>query len=265
MEITHVGSLPHLDISSALDYTFLFDVPVMPSLPQLHENEFMHLDLVTNVGMGEMLNGKLSLNLKGEVSYKYKYLNQFLHQFDRTNHESFKFQLIGPSTLWSLSDKINSLEEIIKFLTPVYAKLVQSLARYGDFIFVLDEPILNQDSLSLLNQLVTSIKGDSIIGLHTCAKQEITTLNKLENFDFLNIDADLYSHEELIGVNNKRSLGTSLEYDQEFWQLFLKNTHNFLLTPSCGLGIKNIKELEPIFNRLQGIKRNCLASNLNEF
>lgn len=247
IQTTHVGSLPFLTLEKALDYTFRFDVPVLFTLPKLYEHQFIHKEIF-----------EIS---KHKRPYFYE---EFKQKAKEKGVKKIKYQLLGPVSFFALN--LNQKMEIDNFLN-LHKMCVDLLQKDFELLYVLDEPLLdrvNDESFAVLKSLSESlIQKDSLeLAIHCCAKLPSEMLGKF-NFCPLNLDIALYDHFSLDkemfifpGINlNKKHL------DQEF-----KN-NNILryISPSCGLALNNVKELDTLFNRLDEIKKSCINSSFLRF
>lgn len=130
IKTTGIGSLPHINVDSAISYSFRFDIPFLPQLPVYNSNEYMLFQsLFPLPGLQKPVNGiplldlKLwlknrgTLHLKAEQAHKSKNyseflppkdvsscLNAFIFELEQNKSTEAKFQLCGPFTC------INSLK-----------------------------------------------------------------------------------------------------------------------------------------------------------
>lgn len=132
MEIlsTGIGSLPHINIDSALAYSFRFDIPFLPQIPVYNDNEYMlYQSLHSLPGMKKPENGIPHLDLKEWLRHRQSFrdkakralstndfsefypskdvwscLTAFLFELEQRKIHTAKIQLCGPMTC------INSLK-----------------------------------------------------------------------------------------------------------------------------------------------------------
>lgn len=187
--ITGIGSLPHHNVDSAIEYSFRHDIPFLPQLPIYNPNEYMIYQSLHNMpGILKPENGIVLLDLKkwlknrNDFSEKYKEAkykndfscflpsiesmsawNAFLFELEERDLNNAKIQLAGPFTcvqMLKLSDHeaITSYPDIISdILICVEAQaraMVQALKeRNVNPILFIDEPGLMvlspQNTLSL--------------------------------------------------------------------------------------------------------------------
>jgi methionine synthase II (cobalamin-independent) len=272
VSLTHVGSLPHKDLSSALDYTFKFDLPVLFTLPNLDENQYMGKDIVTQLGIGDYsLEHQISLNknyMNSKERLKPPFLHEFLNELKSKGRTGFKYQLIGPVTFFHLLGKTEfSIEEVGEFLAKKYIDLLKLLGPFGLELFILDEPVLGNSTEGQREYLKTFLielykKTNINTGLHVCSKLEPNALMKFEGF-VLNLDYSLYSSDEIASIKETNFIGLSHGglSDCHKAEDFNKNlADKVFLSPSCGLAFHQIDEIDNIFNNLSQTKGLFLAS-----
>lgn len=239
MKTTHVGSLPFKTVAEALDYTFLWDVPVLFSLPQMRSQEFMGRDLLTMLGV----EATRSLD---KAFYKSKrelipfHLKEFLRfREEKKNGSLFKYQLIGPVTFYQMLPNKNEIDfNFLKdFLLEKYIRLIEKLAVHGDIFFVLDEPMLGShisfySDKIYLNELSKVCKHSYI---HCCDKLDLSTLEKIKSS--LHLDMKLYPELLSSGELANEFIGLDKLSDLKF------SDKSKFISPSCGLGIKKPSEI----------------------
>jgi hypothetical protein len=263
---THCGSLPFVDISRAIDFTFLFDIPTLFTLPQLDPNQFMGRDLIYLLNIGDPQKLKLTSNyLESQVNILPFYADAFFDEFKKNKAQRFKYQLIGPYTFYkmlNLASDINRVD-IGKFLLDKYSILLNTFNSYGDCLFVLDEPMLNlahRDEVEWLNRFAKqlgSIDGVTI-GFHICSKQTAETLTQLRNFS-LYLDYELYTKEEIIQMDMVNFIGIdtsgSRHLPNEITFMRNKASDQCLIAPSCGLALHNQEKLSDVWHFLNQTKQ----------
>lgn len=121
---TGIGSLPHINVDSAIEYSFRFDIPFLPQLPVYNPNEYMlYQSLSALPGIIKPKNGIVLLNLKVwaqkrrlflaqvELANKtkdyssflpssdaWKAFSAFLFEIRERKPEKVKLQICGPFT-----------------------------------------------------------------------------------------------------------------------------------------------------------------------
>lgn len=251
MKTTLVGSLPFLSTTQAIDYTFEWDVPTLFTLPQKDRRQFMGHDLAYLMNICEdSSKKKLVLRrdyLKCTKKIEPFYLKEFLEARDRVqNKELFKYQLIGPVTLYHMLDNKDEInfEDFSKHLFDHYTDCIQKLSAYGKMIFSLDEPLLNINKdfykTSLYKNFLKSISAE--VYIHCCSN---ILLADCQGFlDSLHLNHSLYNGQEgmpcfFIGLEMNDTNLPQLIVD------FQKNKNKVkLISPSCGLALESIQALE---------------------
>jgi hypothetical protein len=233
MKLTHVGSLPFLDINKALDYTFLWDIPVLPSLPILDKNQFLGEDIKTLLDLN-----RLGLNSKKELEPFY--FEPFIKELKARSMTRFKYQLIGPVTFYEMNKDKFEFNELVDFFEIKYSCLLKNLQGYGELLFVLDEPLLDKNydfyRSERGNSFIKKLETSAEIFIHSCAQLE---LEKTQGYThYLNIDLSLYDRNEK-KLEEIQFPGSS------------KLGHAKYLSPSCGLALKTEKQCFEILSRLK--------------
>lgn len=205
---TGIGSLPHINIDSALAYSFRHDLAFLPQLPKYNPNEFMLYQGLSKLpGIEKPVAGVTLFNLKKwlkerskfhELTQKaisnndysdfipdsnsYSCLNGFLFELAEREAVSAKIQIIGPFTaIQSLRLSDNSpifeykdvIDDITLCLLMSAKALIQKTKDYvQEVVFFIDEPALFMFSPKNANML-ESYKAF----IHLC--NELTQINKL--------------------------------------------------------------------------------------
>lgn len=243
--ISHVGSLPFTDPLQALNYTFEFDLPVLFSLPKKDPDEFMLTQVIKSLKLDSKNWDHASL---AEISIPY--MDLFRKRHDGSD---FKYQLVGPHTLWKCIDTKNILKrsnqsDFYDYILAKYTNALKELSAIGELIFFLDEPMLAEQSgndLTLLEDFIEKLRPFcKEIGLHCCGKVLKKQLPRIE-LDYLNLDLELYDTktEPFILEITAPGLGDKSS--------FIPTQNTRLLTPSCGLALKSIESTAAI---LKGLK-----------
>ncbi|MFT6630119.1 MAG: hypothetical protein ACJAS4_000053 [Bacteriovoracaceae bacterium] len=272
LSLTHVGSLPYVDIKTALDFTFKFDLPVLFSLPNLDKRQFMGKDIVYQLEIGDYTaEHKIQLNDDFQDSSKSlypPYRDAFLERMKQENKTEFKFQLIGPITFFKLiGNSKASLEEVGNFLLKKYQDLILSLCADGLSLFILDEPALAKSTtedrkfLRYFLRELEEIRGVSI-GIHVCSKLKLMEISEFKGI-LLNLDYSLYTKAEIRSMSETNFIGLNLgKLSSEHTTSDFKTNQelNFYLSPSCGLCFHLPEEVEHIIHNLRTVKAKFLAS-----
>ena len=252
--LTHVGSLPFLDITTALEYTFRFDIPVLFSLPILDPNQFMGFDILHLLDIKSPLAKENEFELKehfweSENKIKPYYQDEFLAKAKMKRVEKVKFQLIGPYTFYKLQQNSlqqTSFEKIASFLLIKYQDVLKTLTADISLFFCIDEPMLSSASfeeISLVKKFVqdlAKVEGAET-AIHCCAKLTLEQLNHLEGI-MLNLDTSLYD-EAFIERHREffRFPGIPLQGIKGDLSKICKDAR--YVSPSCGLALKEVDEL----------------------
>jgi hypothetical protein len=261
MLFTHVGSLPFLNTEDALDFTFDFDIPVLFTLPMMEPKEFMHLEMISNLGIGEFSENKIKFNdldINSSFEIKSQYEEPFFKRFKSSGCKRFKYQQTGPVTLFELSDKALTIDQIFDYLLVKFTQLLVRYRDYGQVLFIIDEPMLNinfskyRDKFNLFLEALSKLDGVEI-GVHICSKMSVEELNELR-CKYIHFDSSLYTPDEFSEITNTRFFGVSVpdntnEYIASKSSYFLQNAE--IISPSCGLALKNIKT---IYNNIEYLK-----------
>jgi hypothetical protein len=272
LNLTHVGSLPYVDIKTALDFTFKFDLPVLFSLPNLDNKQFMGKDIVYQLEIGDYTaEHKIQLNDDFQDSSKSlfsPYRDVFLERMKQENKTEFKFQLIGPITFFKLIENSKaSLEEVGSFLLKKYQNLVLSLCLDGLSLFILDEPVLAKstpEDRKFLRYFLKELEEITriSIGVHVCSKLKLEDISEFKGI-LLNLDYSLYTKAEIRSMSETNFIGLMLG------KLSSKHTTgdfkanqglSLYLSPSCGLCFHLPEEVEHIIDNLRTVKAKFLAS-----
>lgn len=225
---TGIGSLPHHNIDSAIEYSFRFDIPFFPQIPARNPNEFMLAQAMHGLpGLLCDSDGTVTVDVdvwnknRGALEgFQLKTLEPssdfascwrpFLWETIERKAPMVKAQIAGPLTCqWAakLSDgtpigshpKIAS--QILKLITRRAETMVQSISKTGAHaIFFIDEPALfaldknNPQHGVALNELKILIgalkKQGATVGLHCCSNTAWKPILEL-GMDILSVDAAL--------------------------------------------------------------------------
>lgn len=182
MLITGIGSLPFTEIEQALEYSFQHDLPFLPQLPQLNEDEMM----VTQ-----------SLDDSFETYACYEpFLNHIIHR----QIKKVKMQIAGPVTCSVIAEE--PIEIVIPQLLAKIEDMVAPFLEQGiEVLFFIDEPMLFvnfEGPLQLqLKNFVMQMKAKGIqVGLHCCSNPEWGPILGM-NLDYLSFDAQV-SYPDLV-------------------------------------------------------------------
>lgn len=141
---TGIGSLPHHNVDSAIDYSFKYDIPYLPQLPALNENEYMIQQALQNLP-GVMVTDEhivqvdLKVWLKGKDQYQ-AILNSAVQS---QNYQSFlprrEYYSCWPAFLFELEEKkpaVGKLQIAGPLTCQVVTKLTdgESIVEYADLL-----------------------------------------------------------------------------------------------------------------------------------
>lgn len=262
MKTTHVGSLPFLSINQALDYTFKFDVPVLPTLPKLDEKQFIGADIVHLLGLGRFSDGRMLLDndfYKTSKELIPFWASDFFARFKGSGRSEFKYQSIGPISFYRMAKKYKEIDfkAVYDLLMTKYSILLKQLKNEGDFLFVLDEPMLFEDfnnTYPALESFCEELKSiHANFAVHCCGKLKPHQLNQCS--PVMSIDFNLYSEQEILELKREIIPGVTF-YDEKPAYLHLLKDGNFsakYITPSCGLAYKTLDEVDMILENLMQI------------
>lgn len=162
-----IGSLPHKDIQKALDYSFSFDIPTLPTLPNLSEN-----DLSAN---------QLKANRLSQMFYCFREFCQRVKPYDL-----YKWQLLGPISASKLGENMGLYMGKFNVISEEISAIIKK-----DALIFIDEPMLSDgDDLSVYSEFT------NVAGIHCCQKLGLDTITKLP-FDLIALDTFLYSDDEI--------------------------------------------------------------------
>jgi methionine synthase II (cobalamin-independent) len=293
--ITGIGSLPHINVDSALDYSFEHDLVFLPQLNKLNYQEFMVYQsiskipglkvsqkLETTIIKDKLINSMdnfnnliesaindddiLLSNFLPDKEYMSS-LNSFFFEIEERNIKKIKLQLAGPLTCLLLlkDEEGNTIKDnfIIEFVSKVI--LISSLALIKkfktlgcDIIFIYDEPSLNV----LLHDQENSIKLFNFLTFH------FEVLSKHADEIGIHCCSNPDWHKvcslkiDYISIDNRLSLMNLFDvisFDSFKNEMNLKIIHGLIPT-----NIKDYK-LNDLFNDLlEDIKKISLKSGFSE-
>ncbi|MFK8139446.1 MAG: hypothetical protein AB8E15_13885 [Bdellovibrionales bacterium] len=176
IQTTGIGSLPHINVDAAIQYSFRHDIPFLPQLPIYNPNEYMiyqaleqfpgilkpqkgisHLDLKIWLKHRPRLKKEIQ---KAEVNKNYSSflpspealsaLNSFTFELENRKSKQAKLQIAGPFTLIQ-SLKLTDHSSILEFpdlVEDVFSYFKMSLKAYiqhfqspdRELIIFIDEP-----------------------------------------------------------------------------------------------------------------------------
>ena len=274
IEITHIGSLPFLDIEDAIDYTFKFDIPVLFTLPILHPNEFMGQDILNQLKIPfRMVDHKIYLEESSLVTSSElipPHYDRFINECVKRNRDEFKYQLIGPFTFYKMMTSSSNIafKDAWNFLFDKYLHLFDLFDSYK-IIFFIDEPsifLASTEELSLIKSFMDRLsvhKNIKNIGIHFCSKLHPRHFELFSPY-IINFDISQYISTELSEVKGFNSCGISAPYTNVQDNLGIiksKTKDRLYFTPSCGLAFDSSSSLEHIFNHLVNLKKLFLLDN----
>lgn len=219
MIITGVGSLPHTDPASAVEYVMKYDIPYLPEL------------LACGESMQEYLNRTEPLSSAEHLAE---------HSF-----EIIKMQCVGVVTAMNMgiSEDIATLkiiDHISKHMKYLNAKKI---------ILFLDEPVLGHSGLPFARMWENVFEEfDVIRGIHTCGNMLWDQLFEAQ-IDIINFDASLYDITKYYETRTKKiAWGVQKADDIKDWK------EDDLISPPCGLAQYSTDECEKILENLKEIK-----------
>lgn len=255
---THVGSLPFTNIKEAIEFNKKLDLPSLPTLPSISENEYMLQQIAGGIKNIKIENFKIVTNklvLNDEFKIKFLALDDFISEFKNT---TIKWQVVGPMTLLkSFAFQLSKKDQ--ECLLSWYQKLILNfhldlIKNFKQVYLILDEPLFDIKLRPELSASIKYFKQMNIeVGLHCCAKLKPTDLNGF-NLDMLSIDCSLYSSEELIEFRaacNTIVAGMISSVTAESIKIpkgFIRS--NDFISPTCGLAFSSQKTVKLIINKL---------------
>lgn len=260
IKTTHVGSLPFLDIKSALAYTFEWDIPALFTLPMKNKFEFLGNDLIASLGFEPTLNLPRDY-FKSRQEIAPHHLVQFLTFGEKIGKlESFKIQFPGPVTLYSMLENQDEIKfhELSEFLLEKYLVSIANLQKYGDILFVLDEPLLRNNILFYEKSatLLQLKETGSDVFVHCCDKIDLAQLEN--SLGSMHLDIGLYRDSPGFFELPLKFIGLNPAWD---WlptmggnNFLFKDSLN-LISPPCGLGLSKIQEVKGLPQLLQNFFR----------
>ncbi len=251
-----IGSVPFESVDEALDYVFSFDVPTLPNLPKIFENEFM-LNQAFDVLKGYKFTGaglKEDRDKQG-ANLHFSARDGFFERLD----SDYKWQACGPLTLLSALDHHPESERIVKqYLDRLISTQKEfNLLSDKSFLFFLDEPVLAfcENDKDILKNLYIELKSSSafdnaMFGVHVCSKVGFETLTELE-LDLYAIDPSLYDKDEIKRM--QQLLGQRLVYtpvSSKGLRISYNRLEEIYSAPACGGALSSECEMEQIKNTL---------------
>ena len=255
MLTTQIGSLPFLDISSAIDYAIQFDLPFIPSLPQLDKSEMM---------MALAMDGYLKM----DISIKEKCLIPMLEKY---RPERCKYQVLGPVSAMYIHNMKLDEQMLLEYLLQKISEVEKKFQQYNSqLVLFLDEPCLEfvgtKDYL-ILQKTVEALRDELKIydvGIHCCSNANWQRVNDLPismlSFDYYRYHQSLNQH--LMEFEDKTlcfgvlptTFDHSSNYNLNLQTKQIKNNikmvtdysfqnveRSFYVTPCCGLGMSSIE------------------------
>jgi hypothetical protein len=270
---SQISSLPHLDISKALDLSFSLTLPVIPELANIDSSDGMIVKSFKGFKNVDILNLKpiihsteLNPIQSGDIS---PFFDEFKDMFENSHHVHFKFHHMGPFSACYFA-QVNSKTELInQFMQNILNKIryiAESFPKTKIY-FCLDEPSINFIDQSFISAhqesyeyFLTKIKEYGIIGFHCCDKIDLSFFEKFTHY-FLSFDTTINSVGDILEFCHHKTVTPHLgikEADQSkvdlLKQLVKANSlRKAYITPSCGLLTHSIKGSEELlqFLRLQ--------------
>lgn len=227
--ITQIGSLPHKDVKSALEYSLKHDTPFLPELPK--KGDAM-LDYIKTPG-------KLSC----------------LNEFKKHSFTTVKIQCVGPATLiiagYDGEDAVKRIyEHILAIIDGLKAK---------EIILFLDEPALGQAGFNF-EELWVPIFGSFKVtpGVHVCGSMDWDRLFNSSTIEIISFDASKFDITKYPGYRGNKRIAWGVQ-ERENVKDFQKGD---LLTLPCGMGsgLYTVEDCEIEFKKLKQISQRMSKS-----
>jgi hypothetical protein len=165
-----IGSLPHTNVTEALDFSFSFDIPTLVTLPNLSESDLSA--------------SQLKANRLSQMFYCFREFCLRIKPYDL-----YKWQLLGPISAQKLGENMGLYMGKFNVISEELSAIIKK-----DALVFIDEPMLaDGDDLSVFKEF------SNVAGIHCCQKLSIETIASLP-FDLIALDTFLYSDEELMKV-----------------------------------------------------------------
>ncbi len=208
---TGIGSLPYKDIKEAVDFSFKFDIPFLPQLPNLGSQELMinQTKDIGNIACWEL----------------------FLKELDKRKTKKCKLQVAGPITLKSTEGILRNVNIMVK----------EVFKRCEKMILFIDEPYYcgEKEKAIIINQMISEFHFPFLeIGVHSCNRIDFKNIDVLQ-VDYFSFDMQFGQKE--FDIKQKLCFGISKEFTIDE-KNHLTNSRDILLTPPCGLA--NYQHLE---------------------
>lgn len=224
--ITQIGSLPFEDTRTAVKYSLRHDIPFLPELSNYGEKMLEYI--------------KTPGNLKCLKEFK-------KHKFD-----TVKVQCVGPATLISTYEENEAVEKVYNHLSAVLNGL-----KANEVIIFLDEPTLgnaapNYEDLwfPIFNTLKIMFPIFKItFGVHVCGNMDWDKLFQSPNIEIISFDASKFDITEYPLYRRNKRIAWGIEKKEDIKD-FQKGD---LITPPCGLGLRNIEYCREEFEKLNKI------------
>ena len=260
IQTTHVGSLPYKNIDEAMEYTFKWDVPVLFTLPQLDKSQFLGSDVLNLLGIDfKWRDNQLHIPkdyFKSSKNIVPFYFEEFQKTCDKKHIELMKYQLSGPVTLYSLLGNKSevSFSEFSAFLLERYSRCIEDLKKRRGVFFVLDEPLLrNNIDFYRKNEIDNLFQNSSdYFFIHCCDRLQMDEVSEI--LELLHLDLGLYQEDTIRLMKNCKFIGME-DFD------LIKNLNSLYLraprfiSPSCGLALKDVMELDQLIAKFQQFKK----------
>ncbi len=286
--ISGVGSLPHPNIDSALKHVFKYDIPYLPQLPRISPEESMIFQALDGLGTLSIQQGSVSLkDILPENKWMvvpqysaYHAFNPFLFDIKKDNYNEVKIELAGPFTCSYYLNSNLSLQERFPLIQKFIIQKICTMANYfSDYKLhiQIDEPalfLLGRDDYptyfhSTINQL--HHLHSALIGVHCCSNANWSKILEVPldflSFDFWEVHQSIsakllqdltYLYIGILPTTNHPQIPlTEMANKLKAW---LPPKHpSLVLTPTCGLALKSIKESELYLRDLRRLQ--MLMSN----
>ncbi|MFA5986647.1 MAG: hypothetical protein WC819_04855 [Parcubacteria group bacterium] len=225
--ITQIGSLPHMNVSEAVSYSLLHEIPFFPELPILGDSM---LNYAKNPG-------KMSC----------------LEEFKKHRFSRVKIQCIGPAILITTGCGENeALEVICNHITTIMDGL------YADeVILFLDEPALGQagfDYESIWDAIFSNFHV--VRGVHCCGPMDWDILLRSSVVDMISFDASQFNIALYPYYRNGKKIAWGVERKEHVADFRAGD----LITPPCGMSPMryNVKDCTDQLINLKQIKDHAI-------
>lgn len=230
---TQIGSLPFDDISEAVEYSLMHDIPFLPELPLLGETM---LEYIKNPG-----------RLKAAEEFKKKVREKKI--------ETVKMQCVGPVTLiqagYEENDAVARIFEHVSCIKDgLHAK---------NIILFLDEPALGYTGIDYERLWLPIFASfDVAAGVHVCGNMNWDLLLTSDLIDIISFDASRYDITIYPSYKDARSKKTKkgkiIAWGAERFEDIKDFKEGDMITLPCGIGSKKYTR-EDAYDLAEAIKQ----------